>query len=531
MASLLLMITTVVVSSLLITIFFFSVASKKKNNSKAHHRPLPPGPKGWPMLGNLLQLGSKPHEALHALSKTYGPLFRLQFGSVTVVVASSVEVASQFLRTHDANFSNRPPNCMAEHVAYNYQSMAFTPYGPRWRMFRSLCTTHLFSTKALDDLRHVREEEVALLARKFVQAKGTGASVGVEVGKEVDACAANALTRALFKRRVFEEENGPDGGEFRNVLEEVLKLGSAFNIEDFLPWVKALDLRGFVSKLKRLHRWYDDTLTKIMEEQKMAAVITRDHDHNGTKDKDFLSVLLALKEDGNLDEETNTKLTDTDIKALLTDLFTGGTDTTSSTVEWALVELIRHPDILAAAQKELDSIVGRSRLVSELDLNNVPLLQAIIKETFRLHPPVPLLIPHNAAEACEVAGYDVPKGASLLVNVWAICRDPKVWSRPLEFDPSRFLPGGNYADVDLKGSHFELIPFGSGRRICVGMRLGLRMLTLLLASLVHGFDWALPNGLTPETLNMDVDFGLTLERSVLLVARPIPRLAHDAYVA
>ncbi|KAH7665212.1 Flavonoid 3'-monooxygenase protein [Dioscorea alata] len=529
MASLLLVITTILFSSLLTTIFF-SIASKKKNNNKAHHRPLPPGPKGWPILGNLLQLGSKPHEALHALSKTYGPLFKLQFGSVTVVVASSVEVASQFLKTLDANFSNRPPNCMAEYVAYNYQSMAFTPYGPRWRMLRRLCTTHLFSTKALDDLRYVREEEVALLSRKFVQAKGTSTSIGVEVGKEVDACAANALTRALFKRRVFAEENGPEGGEFRNVLEEVLKLGSAFNIEDFLPWIKALDLRGFLSKLRRLHRWYDDTLTKIMHEHKMTAVSHGDED-KGTKDKDFLSMLLALKEDGNLDEETKTKLTDTDIKALLTDLFTGGTDTTSSTVEWALVELIRHPDMLAAAQKELDSIVGRSRLVSELDLNNVPVLQAIIKETFRLHPPVPLLIPHIAAEACEVAGYHVPKGATLLVNVWAISRDPKVWSRPLEFDPSRFLPGGKYADVDLKGSHFELIPFGSGRRICVGMRLGLRMLTLLLASLVHGFDWALPDGLTPEALNMDVEFGLTLERSVPLVGRPIPRLTNDAYVA
>ncbi|KAH7665219.1 Flavonoid 3'-monooxygenase protein [Dioscorea alata] len=149
--------------------------------------------------------------------------------------------------------------------------------------------------------------------------------------------------------------------------------------------------------------------------------------------------------------------------------------------------LIRHPDILAAAQKELDSIIGRSRLVSEFDLNNVPLLQAIIKETFRLHPPVPLLIPHTASEACE------------------------------------------NADVDLKGTHFELIPFGAGRRICVGLRLGLRMTTLLLASLVHGFDWALPDGLTPESLNMDTEFGLTLERSVPLVARPIPRLAHDAY--
>ncbi|XP_039137397.1 flavonoid 3'-monooxygenase CYP75B3-like [Dioscorea cayenensis subsp. rotundata] len=338
---------------------------------------------------------------------------------------------------------------------------------------------------------------------------------------------SNALTRALFRRRVFEEDNGPGVEEFKKVLEENFKLATGLNIEDFIPWVKALDVRGFVAKLKRLHRWYDDTLTKIIENHKTKAKIAIEGEAEG---KDLLSVLLKLKEtDVEKDEETDNKLTDTDIKALLSDFFNGGTGTTSTTVEWALVELIRHPDILAAVQKELDSIVGRSRLVSELDLHNAPVLQAIIKETFRLHPPLPLLIPHTASEACKVAGYHIPKATTLLVNVWTICRDPEVWSRPLEFDPSRFLPGGKNADVDLKGTHFELIPFGAGRRICIGLRLGLRMTTLLLASLVHGFDWALPDGLTPETLNMDVEFGLTLERSVPLVARPIPRLAHEAY--
>ncbi|XP_039137398.1 LOW QUALITY PROTEIN: flavonoid 3'-monooxygenase CYP75B137-like [Dioscorea cayenensis subsp. rotundata] len=524
MASLLLILATLLISSIFTIIFIF-ISNKKKKTNKA---PLPPGPTGWPIVGNLLQLGSKPHETLHDLSKIYGPLYRLKLGSVTFVIANSADVASQFLRTHDANFSNRPPNTFGDHMAYNHKGPAFVPYGPRWRMIRRLSNTHLFSTKALDDLRQVREEEVAMLARKFVQAKDTSVSVGVEVGKELNACAANALTRALFRRRVFEEDNGPDVGEFRKVLDEVLKLATALSVEDFIPWVKALDLRGFGSKLKKLHRWYDDTLTKIVEEHKTRPKIANEGEAEG---KDFLSVLLALKEADTKDEETDNKLTDTDIKALLTVLFTGGTDTTSSTVEWALVELIRHPDILAAAQKELDSIVGRSRLVSELDLNNIPVLQAIIKETFRLHPPVPLLIPHTASEACEVAGYHIPKAATLLVNTWTICRDPDVWSRPLEFDHSRFLPAQKHADVDVKGSHFELIPFGTGRRICLGMRLGLRMTTFLLASLVHGFDWALPDGLTPETLNLDVEFGLTLERSVPLVARPIPRLDHEAYAA
>ncbi|XP_039137055.1 flavonoid 3'-monooxygenase CYP75B137-like [Dioscorea cayenensis subsp. rotundata] len=524
MASLLLLLTILLISTIFI-IFMISISNKKNKTNKA---PLPPGPKGWPIIGNLNQIGSKPHETLHTLSKIYGPLYRLQLGSVTVVVANSPDVASQFLRTLDTNFCNRPQFTIGEYMGYGYRAPGSMPYGPGWLMFRRLCNIHLFSNKALDDLRHVREEEVSLLARKFVQAKDTSITVGVEVGKELNACAANALTRALFRRRVFEEDNGPDVEEFKKVLEENLKLATGLNIEDFFPWIKALDVRGFVAKLKRLHRWYDNTLTKIIDEHKSKPKIAIEGEAEG---KDLLSVLLRLKDADVKDKETdNYKLTDTDIKALLTDLFIGGTDTTSLMVEWALVELIRHPDILAAAQKELDSIVGQSRLVSELDLSDIPLLEAIIKETFRLHPPVPHLIPHTASEACEVAGYYVPKATVLLVNVWTICRDPEVWSRPMEFDPSRFLPGGENADVDVKGSHFELIPFGAGRRICLGMRLGMRMTTLLLASLVHGFDWALPDGLSPENMNMDVEYGLTLERIVPLVARPIPRLAPNAYV-
>ncbi|KAH7665210.1 Flavonoid 3'-monooxygenase protein [Dioscorea alata] len=509
MASFLLIIVTLLISFFFF-IIIFSIANN--NNNKAHQPPLPPGPRAWPILGNLLQLGSKPHQTLHNLSKTYGPLFRLRLGSVTAIVASSADVASHFLRTHDANFSSRPPNSGAEHVAYNYQDLVFAPYGPHWRMFRRLCSLHLFSPKVLDELRHVRENEVTLLVTGLRRAQ----KVDVEVGKEINICVTNALSKAMLGRKVFDDE---DNGEFKDLVVELMKLTGSFNVGDFVPWLKPLDVHGVVSRMKKIHKWYDDFLNKIIE----------DHNKEGGRG-DLLSVLLRLKEDhDNNDEEV--KLTDTNIKALLMDLFQAGTDTTSSTVEWGLAELLRHPDILTAAQNELDSVVGRDRLVSELDLANLPLMQAIIKETFRLHPSTPLSLPHVGSEPCEVGGFHIPQGSTILVNIWSISHDPVVWSNPLEFEPSRFLPGGNHADVDLKGSHFEFIPFGAGRRICAGMRLGLRMVPLVVASLVHGFNWALPDGLTPETLNMDEDFGLTLQRAVPLVARPIPRLSPDAYFA
>jgi flavonoid 3'-monooxygenase len=212
-------------------------------------------------------------------------------------------------------------------------------------------------------------------------------------------------------------------------------------------------------------------------------------------------------------------------------MFTAGTDTTSSTVEWAIAELIRHPKILAQVRQELDSVVGQERLVSELDVAQLTYLQAVVKETFRLHPSTPLSLPRMAADDCEIDGYRIPKGSTLLVNVWAIARDPDQWSNPLEFRPERFLPGSEKASVDVKGNDFEVIPFGAGRRICAGMSLGLRMVHLLTASLVHAFDWDLANGLMPEKLNMDEAYGLTLQRAEPLMVHPRPRLSPHVYRA
>lgn len=199
-------------------------------------------------------------------------------------------------------------------------------------------------------------------------------------------------------------------------------------------------------------------------------------------------------------------------------------------MEWALAELFRHPALLRRAQAELDAVVGKARLVQEADLQNLPLLQAVVKETFRLHPSTPLSLPRVAAEACEVGGFCVPKGATLLVNVWAITHDPASWGpQAAAFQPDRFLPGGTHERVDLKGNDFELIPFGAGRRICAGMSLGIRMVQLMTATLVHAFDWALPEGQTPEKLDMEEAYGLTLQRAVPLMARPVPRLVAEAY--
>ncbi|CAA7393449.1 unnamed protein product [Spirodela intermedia] len=512
----LLLLGTAVVGALLCCLLSFLSLSRRS-------LPLPPGPKGWPILGNLHQLGGKPHQTLAALSRKYGPLLSLRFGSVQAVVASSASIAAAFLKTHDANFANRPPNSGAEHVAYNYRDMVFAPYGPLWRTLRKISSVHLFSVKALENFRHVREEEAAQLARALLS-RGEGGGMA-NLGEEVNVCAVNALSRAMMGRRVFGSVLGKEAEEFKKMVVELMQLAGVFNVGDFVPCLSWLDLQGVVSRMKSLHSRYDGMLNGIIKAHEATVGIGGDNDVR----KDLLSVMMTMR--GQAVDEDGGIISNTEIKALLLNLFTAGTDTTSSTVEWALAELIRHPRILKAAQEEIDAVVGKGRLVADSDLGSLPFLRAVVKEVFRMHPSTPLSLPRMAAESCEIEGYHIPKGATLLVNVWAISRDPAVWPSPLEFRPERFLPGGDHAHADVKGTDFEVIPFGAGRRICAGMRLGLRMVEFLTATLVHAFDWELPPGERPEKLDMEEAYGLTLQRAVPLRVRPVPRLDLDAYSA
>ncbi|XP_034570373.2 flavonoid 3'-monooxygenase CYP75B4 [Setaria viridis] len=508
-----LLLSTLAVSVVICYVLFWKQVATRKR------APLPPGPRGWPVLGNLPQLGGKTHQTLHEMTKVYGPLLRLRFGSSDVVVAGSAPVAEQFLRAHDANFSCRPPNSGGEHMAYNYQDVVFAPYGPRWRAMRKVCAVNLFSARALDDLRAVREREAALMVRSLAAAGQ--ATAAVPLGRAVNVCTTNALSRAAVGRRVFAAGAGDDEGarEFKEIVLEVMQVGGVLNVGDFVPALRWLDPQGVVAKMKKLHRRFDDMMNGIIADRRKAGVTE--------EGKDLLGLLLAMVKDAGGEED---RITETDAKALILNLFVAGTDTTSTIVEWSLAELIRHPAILKQAQAELDAVVGRGRLLSESDLPRLTFFNAVIKETFRLHPSTPLSLPRMAAAECEVAGYRIPKGAELLVNVWGIARDPALWGPdPLEFRPARFLPGGSHADVDVKGGDFGLIPFGAGRRICAGLSWGLRMVTLASATLVHAFDWEMPAGQTPDELDMEEAFTLLLQRAVPLMVHPVPRLLPLAY--
>ena len=206
----------------------------------------------------------------------------------------------------------------------------------------------------------------------------------------------------------------------------------------------------------------------------------------------------------------------------------GGSDTSSNTIEFAMAELMKQPEMMKKAQREVDEVVGKESVVEESHIHRLFYLQAVMKEALRLHPTLPLLVPHSPSRDCTVGAHTVPAGSRVFINVWAIHRDPSVWDDPLRFDPERFLGDGDKGIMDFTGSDFAYFPFGSGRRICAGVAMAERMVLYTLATLLHSFDWDLPAG---ETLDLSEKFGIVLKKKMPLIAVPTPRLSSPSLYA
>ena len=200
-------------------------------------------------------------------------------------------------------------------------------------------------------------------------------------------------------------------------------------------------------------------------------------------------------------------------------MFAAGTDTSSTFLEWAMTELLRHPRVMNKLQKEVRGIVGsKTDVLTEDDLVEMPYLKAVIKETLRLHPPLPLLVPRLSTQDVEINGYNIKAKTQVIINAWHIGRDPKVYDKPEDFEPERFLN----SDINYKGTDFQLIPFGAGRRMCPGIQFAMAINEIALASVVHKYDWELPSGASVEDLDMTESTGLTVHLKYPLRAVAIP---------
>ncbi|KAE8728080.1 putative Mitochondrial transcription termination factor family protein [Hibiscus syriacus] len=482
-------------------IFFFQAFTWK---IRAKNKRLPPGPRGLPILGNLLMIGTKPHHDLQRLARKYGPIMHLHFGLMPVIVVSSPEAAELFLKTHDLVFASRPPHEASKRISYNQKGVVFSPYGSYWRNMRKMCTLELLSNQKISAFRSMRKQELDLLVHRIREAAYAG--VAVDLSSMITSLSTDIACRMIIGKKYNRDDFSEKG--FEATLREGMQVGSAFNLADYIPQIRGLDLQGQTKRMKAIAKDFDDFFEKIVEEH------VQSKEENRTKD--FVDVMLGFMGS----EETEYRVERDTIKAIILDMLAASMDTSGATIDWTMTELIRHPHVTKKLQQEFEDVVGMKRTVDESDLEKLEYLNIVMKESFRLHPIAPLLVPHAAREDCTVNGFHIPKGARILINAWAIGRDQRVWTDTDKFKPERFIG----SDIDVRGQNFELIPFGSGRRGCPGMQLGLTIVRLVVAQLVHCFDWKLPNNMQTTELDMTEDFGLVCPRAQHLLAIPTWRL-------
>ncbi|XP_022716765.1 cytochrome P450 71D10-like [Durio zibethinus] len=484
-------------------VFFMMFKSLKKSKSKDSTRKSIPGPKKLPVIGNLHQIASPlPHKTMRDLALKHGPLMHLQLGEVSTVIVSSPEVAKEVMKTHDVNFSYRPALVVPKVTTYDFTNIAFAPHGNYWRHLRKVCTTELLSASRVQSFRSIREGEVLNLIKTLQQSNGKP----INIGEKIFSMTYGITARAAFGKKCKDQEI------YIANITEITKLVSGFCLADFYPSIKGLQhFSGLKAKVEKIHKKNDRIVENIIKEHRARRASGKGKDEFEVEE-DLVDVLLRIQEE---DEFT---LEDKNIKSVILDVFGAGSETSSTTVEWAMSEMMKHPRVMREAQAEVRRVFKEKGNVDETGLHELKYLKAVIRETFRMRPSVPLLLPRECNQACEINGYKVAAKTRVLINAWALGRDPDYWNEPDKFYPERFLN----SSIDYMGTNFEFIPFGAGRRICPGILFAAPNLELPLAQLLFHFDWKLPDGIKAEDLEMTEVFGMTVKRKNDLVLVPTP---------
>ncbi|KAK9903843.1 hypothetical protein M0R45_000883 [Rubus argutus] len=466
---------------------------KKLNKPQKH---FPPGPPKLPIIGNLHQFnqsGSSAHQNLWRLSKKYGPVMLLHLGRIQTLIISSAEAAKQVLKDNDLHCCSRPASAGTRKLTLNYLDMAFSPYGEYWREIRKICVLELFSVKRVQSYRSIMEEEVEKMISSISDHSASSSSVDL-TGKLF------ALMGSMTFRIVFGTSfQGSDfeHDKFHQMFHDIEIMLAGFSAADCFPSY----IGNIIDRISSKHKLFDRVsgevhgfFQKVIDDHLKPGRTQQDHE-------DIVDVLLKIvrKQTGFGDAQ----LGHNNIKAVLLDLFLGGIDTGAITMVWAMAELATKPRVMKKAQEEVRNCIGNKGKVTETDTKQLHYLKMIIKETLRLHPPAPLLLPRETMSPFKVHGYDVEPKTLVLINDWAISRDPEFWKDPEEFIPERF----DGSSLDFKGQNFEFLPFGAGRRICPGLYMATTIVELGLANLLYCFDWKLQEGMKEEDINMEETTG------------------------
>ncbi|KAI9115429.1 hypothetical protein K1719_013748 [Acacia pycnantha] len=492
---------------------------RKCGSSDHHQNLLPPGPARLPLIGHLHLLDDLPHRTFQKLSAQYGPLMHLQLGSIPTLVVSSSDIARDIFKNHDLAFSGRPELYAAKRLTYNCSSLSFAPYGDYWRQMRKIVMLELLSSRRVQAFRAVRSQEVKL----FLDSIAASASSSVNLSELTLLLSNKIVSKIAFGKKMYEDDDDEDkkAGKFDEMLRETQEVLGGFCLADFFPCLEWLNkFNGVDRRIQKNLRELDEFFNTVINEHRdFSSGYNNKHEADADEDdEDLVDVLVQLQKD--LSQPIS--ITDYQMKGVLMDIFVAGTDTSSATLVWAMAELIKNPDSMKKAQEEVRKVAKGKQMVEEEELGSLRYLKSVVKETLRLHPPAPLLLPRETREVCKIKGFEIPAKTRVFVNAKSIGMDPKVWQNPEEFKPERFLESSS-EDCGYGGQQqFEMLPFGAGRRRCPGINFAVPIVELALANLLHRFDWKLPSGMKSEDLDMDEAFGMTMHKKSHLCLIPHP---------
>ncbi|KAL3849307.1 hypothetical protein ACJIZ3_011189 [Penstemon smallii] len=490
--------------SLIIVIVLIALRRLNRRDDGKLRRP--PGPPGLPIIGNMLQFDpSNVHICLSNLSKKYGPLVFMKFPSAPMIVISSARLAKEALKDNDLAFSSRPSSYSLAKLSYNNLDIIFSPYNDYWRDMRKMIVHRLFTPEQVNNFRHAREDEVSLMIKEISQQANSNGVVNLS--KAAMSFASNVTSRVTLGKRF--DEIGSRKTRFEKLLNEIQAIKLLLFVGDYYPVLGWIDrLSGKISRVDKVVKDMDTLFQQLIDEHLSP---NRPHYMDG----DFLDILFQFRE-----QQSSSVPFDWDnIKALLMNLFLAATDPTAAIITWVMTALIKKSSTLKKVQEEIRGHVGNKGIVDEDDINKLPYLKAVVKETLRFYPPSPLL-PRATTVRCNLDGYEIEPNTMVMVNVWDIGRDPEYWDNPNEFLPERFLT----SNIDFKGHDYGLIPFGSGRRRCPGYSLGVTQVELALANLLYSFDWKLPHGVRQEDIDIETEPGAIVHKKnalLLMVERYI----------
>ncbi|XP_010425654.1 PREDICTED: cytochrome P450 81D11 [Camelina sativa] len=486
--------------------FFFFLSLKFLLGTRRRKLNIPPSPtRPFPIIGHLHLLKLPLHRRFLSLSESLNnaKTFSLRLGTRLVYVVSSHSVAEECFTKNDVVLANRPQFIFQKHIGYNSTTMVGEAYGDSWRNLRRIGTIEIFSSLRLNSFISVRKDEIRRLIL-CLSKNSKHEFVTVEMRPMFMSLTINNIIRMVAGKRYYGDgtEDDNEAKHVRQLIAEVVVSGGAGNAADYFPilrWVTSYEKR-----VKKLAGRVDEFLQSLVNEKRAEKV----------KGNTMIDHLLSLQ------ETQPDYYTDMIIKGIILVMILAGTDTSAGTLEWAMSTLLNHPEVLQKAKTEIDNQIGLDSLIEEQDIVKLPYLQNIVSETLRLYPVAPMLLPHLASEDCVLDGYDVPRGTIILVNAWAIHKDPKLWEEPEKFKPERF---------EKKGEDKKLMAFGIGRRACPGSGLAQRLVTLALGSLIQSFEW---ERLGEEHLDMrESEKGTTMRKAKSLQAmcraRPIVQKILD----